>query len=94
MARSSCLFFVDTICESNPCQNGGSCKETKDNRDKRPFKCSCTEEYIGVFCQERSMPPICLIIMSAIDYRGKILKNRLGIRTICDSLTHNILHVM
>lgn len=34
-------------CLSNPCQNQGSCEETKDN-----FKCLCPSAFTGVTCEK------------------------------------------
>ncbi|XP_030844074.1 neurogenic locus notch homolog protein 1-like [Strongylocentrotus purpuratus] len=41
-------IFVCRIpdCLSNPCQNGGSCEETKDS-----FKCLCPSVFTGVTCE-------------------------------------------
>ena len=51
----SCLMHVLTFwlsnivvdkCLSNPCQNGGTCKNIEDG-----FQCSCTSDYRGTLCE-------------------------------------------
>lgn len=43
--------FTDRIpkCESQPCQNGGTCVENE--RDDEGFYCKCLEKYQGKHCQ-------------------------------------------
>lgn len=50
------FIYVDMTCNSNPCQNGGTCSNLRTTADdnSRMFKCECTGEYTGILCQERS----------------------------------------
>ncbi len=43
----ACVDF----CESNPCQNGGTCATTADG-----FTCTCTEGYSGAACEDPADP--------------------------------------
>ncbi|XP_041483543.1 neurocan core protein-like isoform X2 [Lytechinus variegatus] len=40
------MYCAFPACNSNPCQNGGSCKEELDG-----YSCSCLEAYRGKHCQ-------------------------------------------
>lgn len=42
-----CNIFLDIDeCESNPCQNGGACRNLENS-----FQCVCVTGFIGVFCE-------------------------------------------
>ena len=43
--------FIERIpkCESQPCQNGGTCVENE--REDEGFYCKCLEKYQGNHCQ-------------------------------------------
>ncbi|XP_062584658.1 sushi, von Willebrand factor type A, EGF and pentraxin domain-containing protein 1-like [Saccostrea cucullata] len=47
----SCIF-VNT-CNSNPCQNGGSCIDGENQ-----YTCNCIHGYTGVHCEKDIQPPI------------------------------------
>lgn len=45
-----CMIFaaVATACDSNPCQNGGTCRNGKDGS----FVCECLFGWTGATCEE------------------------------------------
>ncbi|XP_062584713.1 sushi, von Willebrand factor type A, EGF and pentraxin domain-containing protein 1-like [Saccostrea cucullata] len=47
----SCIY-VNT-CNSNPCQNGGSCIDGENK-----YTCNCIQGYTGVHCEKDIQPPI------------------------------------
>ncbi|XP_062579053.1 matrilin-3-like, partial [Saccostrea cucullata] len=47
----SCIFV--NMCNSNPCQNGGSCIDGEDR-----YTCNCIHGYTGVHCEKDIQPPI------------------------------------
>ena len=46
-----CLLFSDQIfpCDSNPCQNGATCKN--DPKDISKYNCQCANWFTGINCQ-------------------------------------------
>uniref|UniRef100_A0A3B5BFM8 trypsin n=1 Tax=Stegastes partitus TaxID=144197 RepID=A0A3B5BFM8_9TELE len=40
-----CRTLPTSVCDPNPCKNGGSCIKTK-----RRFRCACPDGYMGKFC--------------------------------------------
>ena len=46
MTSHDCLFTAIDDCSSNPCNNGGTCSDLKDD-----VMCKCQPGYSGKFCQ-------------------------------------------
>ncbi len=44
------MISVIEECPNNPCQNGGTCSKQGSS-----ITCTCTTEFTGLLCEERSM---------------------------------------
>ncbi|KAL3266100.1 hypothetical protein HHI36_010286 [Cryptolaemus montrouzieri] len=49
---SHCEKRID-VCQSNPCQNGGSCVVVYDNNNQGQYKCLCYEDFFGSLCEHQ-----------------------------------------
>lgn len=50
---SNCEVEIDP-CDSNPCQNGGTCQ--RDSESSLAYDCKCTEWYKGKHCEKNILP--------------------------------------
>ncbi|XP_072048756.1 uncharacterized protein [Amphiura filiformis] len=56
-STSSEYFKFTDPCNSNPCQNSGTCVRNGDN-----YECACIPEYIGTHCETRGKDQVVLFI--------------------------------
>lgn len=52
-------------CESNPCQNGGRCKDLVNG-----FSCLCSQGFSGVFCEVR-------VVVTLLQYLDRIVERNM-----------------
>lgn len=50
LRKEEIINEIVTNCSSNPCNNGGVCRQNSNNTNSSSISCTCKDNYIGTFC--------------------------------------------